>query len=229
MIMLKKIVIGFLLIMLVGNPFSTGKINSIEKEVHQSLENDEVLKVVASISIVADYTAQVGKGLLSVESIVSGNENPHIYEPTTSEIEMVANADLFVRMGLDGLEPWVQNVLDVNPGLNVLELVNPATMMEYDPIIDAPNPHVWMSPNISKVMVEKIYDEIATLDPSNNNTYTTNKNNYLVELDNLLERINSSRTQFEGMKVIVHHPAFIPSNCVRELLIRSSRLSSSTR
>ena len=70
-----------------------------------------------------------------------------------NEIEKVAQADLFVRLGLEGLEPWVQSVLDVNPGVNVLELVN-SSMIEFDDIINSNNPHVWMNPNNVKTMIE---------------------------------------------------------------------------
>ncbi|MHA1123884.1 MAG: metal ABC transporter solute-binding protein, Zn/Mn family, partial [Candidatus Heimdallarchaeota archaeon] len=46
------------------------------------------INIVASLSIVADFAAQIGEGLFSVPSIVTGSENPHIYEPTPSEIEL---------------------------------------------------------------------------------------------------------------------------------------------
>ncbi len=168
----------------------------------------EPLSVVASISIVADLASQIGEGLFTVNSIVSGSENPHLYEPTPSEIEAVANADLFVRLNLEDLEPWVDAVLLANPEVPVLNLVNPS-MERYDPLIDAVNPHVWMDPSIVKTMIDKIYDEIVVLDPINNATYTTNKDAYKIELDNLLDLINTTKTDFEGMKVVVHHPAFM--------------------
>ena len=172
-----------------------------------STPNSGTVNVVASLSIVADIAAQVGEGLFSVESIVSGNENPHVYEPSPLEIEKVAEADIFIRFGLEGLEPWVQSVLDANPGLNVLNLIN-ASMIEFDDVIGVNNPHVWMDPNNVKIMAEKIYQRISLLDPTNINTYKTNRDNYLIELDALLTRINQTRTIFEGMKVVVHHPSF---------------------
>ncbi|NHJ38452.1 MAG: zinc ABC transporter substrate-binding protein, partial [Asgard group archaeon] len=164
--------------------------------------------IVASISIVADFASQIGDGIFSVGSIVSGTENPHIYEPTPSEIESVANADLFIRLGLEDLEPWVDAVLFANPSVPVLTLVNPS-MMRYDPIIDADNPHVWMDPNIVKIMIDKIYDEIIVIDVSNFATYEANKNNYLIELDNLLDLINTTKIEFLGLKVVVHHPSLM--------------------
>ena len=93
------------------------------------------LNVVASISIVADFASQVGEGLFNVTSIVSGSENPHLYDPTPSEIQSVVNADLFIRLGLEDLEPWVDAIIDANPGISVLTLYN-SSYPKFDPIID---------------------------------------------------------------------------------------------
>lgn len=166
------------------------------------------LNVVASISIVADFASQIGNGLFSVPSIVSGSENPHIYEPTPSEIELVASADLFIKLGLEDLEPWIDAVLMANPFVPVLTLVN-SSMMRFDPLIDANNPHVWLDPNIAKIFVGSIYDEIISLDPSNSATYMSNRDDYFDELDNLLADISIAATEFSGLKVVVHHPAFM--------------------
>ncbi len=166
------------------------------------------LNVVASISIVADFASQIGNGLFSVPSIVSGSENPHIYEPTPSEIELVASADLFIKLGLEDLEPWIDAVLMANPFVPVLTLVN-SSMMRFDPLIDANNPHVWLDPNIAKIFVGSIYDEIISLDPSNSATYMSNRDDYFGELDNLLADISIAATEFSGLPVVVHHPAFM--------------------
>ncbi len=169
--------------------------------------NNGTINVVASISIVADFSNQIGEGIFTVESIVSGNENPHVYEPSPHEIEKVAQADLFVRLGLEGLEPWVQSVLDVNPGINVLELVN-SSMIEFDDVINSNNPHVWMDPNNVKIMIEEIYQSVSLLDPTNIATYESNRDSYLNELDLLLIRIDQAKGVFSGTKVVVHHPSF---------------------
>jgi len=195
-----------LLSLLLSNPLSNNASSFSNEETHLKT-NDGTLNVVASLSIVADFASQIGEGLFTVESIVSGNENPHVYEPSPSEIEKVAQADIFIRFGLEGLEPWVQSVLDANPGVNVLELIN-SSMIEFDDLIGSNNPHVWMDPNNVKIMVEKIFQRVSLLDPLNSGAYATNRDNYLNELDFLLSRIDQARTIFEGLKVVVHHPSF---------------------
>lgn len=174
-----------------------------------SVKAADPLKIVASISIVADIASEIGEGIFTVESIVKGNEDPHTYEQTPSDIQLVAEADLFIRFGsiVEGLEPWVQSVLDVT-GVNVLELVND-TMVRTDPLLGEDNPHVWMDPNNIKTMADYIFNEVALLDPANTATYNVNLNNYKAELDALLIRISDAKDNFNGTKVVIHHPSFM--------------------
>ncbi|MBK5112799.1 MAG: zinc ABC transporter substrate-binding protein [Candidatus Heimdallarchaeota archaeon] len=196
-----KILVTITLLILIGTQVMVN-------ETTTNVKANGTLNVVASLSIVADFASQIGLGLFVVPSIVSGTENPHIYEPTPSEIEQVASADLFIRFGLEDLEPWIDAVLLANPSVPVLNLVN-SSLMRIDPLIETENPHVWLDPNIAKIFVGNIYDEIVNLDPSNTATYSSNRDNYFDELDDLLADISIAATEFSGLKVVVHHPAFM--------------------
>ncbi|MFX0206880.1 MAG: metal ABC transporter substrate-binding protein, partial [Candidatus Hodarchaeota archaeon] len=120
------------------------------------------VKIVASISIAGDFVQKVVGDLATVSTIVSGLENPHTFEPTSGDIDTIATCDLFVKMGVPGLESWVDDITAAYPDITTVEACNLATMMEYDSIIGAKNPHVWMSPLIAKEMVERIYTEVIT-------------------------------------------------------------------
>ena len=171
-------------------------------------ETSGVISVVTTLSIIADWASQVGDTLFIPVSIVTGSEDPHTYSLTSSEIQMIGNADLFVRLGLPGIEPWVENVLDAFPSLNVLTLAS-EEIMEIDPVSGYLNAHVWMSPIIAKNFVSNITDSIITLDFANREQYETNRDNYLSDLDDLIFDIEDywfNRTN--GLKVVVQHPSF---------------------
>ena len=171
-------------------------------------ETSGVISVVTTLSIMADWASQVGDDLFSPASIVTGSEDPHTYTLTPSEIFMIRDADLFIRLGLPGIEPWVETILDTYPSLNVLTLAS-QEMMEIDPVSGLLNAHVWMSPIIAKNFVSNITDSIVPLDFANREQYETNRDNYLSELDGLIFDIEDyyfNRTN--GLKVVVHHPSF---------------------
>ncbi|MFX1511598.1 MAG: metal ABC transporter substrate-binding protein [Promethearchaeota archaeon] len=160
------------------------------------------------MSIVGDLTQQIVGDLYSVKTIVTGLENPHTYEPSSGEITKIATCDLFVLMGVPGLESWVDDVLDSYPTLTTVKACNLSSMMEYDPVIKVKNPHVWMNPLIAQEMIERIYNKIITVDPENTETYQSNKETYLLKLNGLYNRVLGNKTFFQGIKVVIHHPSF---------------------
>ncbi|MFX1515192.1 MAG: metal ABC transporter substrate-binding protein [Promethearchaeota archaeon] len=169
------------------------------------------LEVVVSLSMIGDWAQNVAGDLFTVTSIVSGLENPHTYDPSPLDIATVARADLFIRFGLSGLEPWVDSLLQSSPPKKILTLINTSIeeYMEFDPIIGKKNPHVWMSPINAKLMTYKIYQAFEQLLPEYNTTLHTNYLLYQEALDNLLKRIDQAKEALNGTKVVVHHPAFL--------------------
>ncbi len=178
-----------------------------------NLENpqDSDLKVVVSLSMIGDWAQNIAGDVFTVTNIVSGLENPHTYDPLPSDVATVASADLFIRFGLAGLEPWVDSVLQSSPPARILTLMNVSIeeYMEYDPVIGKKNPHVWMSPINAKDMTFKIYQTFAQLQLENNDTFYNNFLLYQEELDDLLSRIDQAKGIFNDIKVVVHHPAFV--------------------
>jgi len=171
-------------------------------------ETSGVISVVTTLSIIANWATQVGDTLFAPVSVVTGSEDPHTYSLTSSEIQMIGEADLFVRLGLPGIEPWVENVLNAFPSLNVLTLAS-QDMMEIDPVSGNLNAHVWMSPIIAKNFVSNITDSVISLDFTNREQYETNRDNYLDELDVLIFDVENYYFNItNGLKVVVHHPSF---------------------
>ncbi|MFX1283846.1 MAG: metal ABC transporter substrate-binding protein [Promethearchaeota archaeon] len=183
----------------------------VTKAANPDFQQDSNLKVVVSLSMIGDWAQNVAGDVFTVTNIVSGLENPHTYDPKASEVATVASADLFIRFGLSGLEPWVDSVLQSSSPTRILTLINVSIeeYMEYDPVIGKKNPHVWMSPINAKDMTFKIYQAFAQLLPENDATLYNNFLSYQKDLDDLLNRIDQAKESFNGTKVVVHHPAFI--------------------
>ena len=195
-----------MLLILVSFSIKMNKISSFDQIPNQPSGE---LKVVTSISIIADWAAEIGDQLFNPVSIVSGAEDPHTYRLTPSEIDMLGQSDLFIIFGLSGLEPWVQSVIDAYPSLNVLSLANDEMMM-VDPLTGDANPHIWMSPIQAKIFVQNITDEIISLDFEHRTQYESNRDSYLEELDELIVRIETDYyNNTKGLKVVVHHPSFL--------------------
>jgi len=92
----------------------------VTKAANPNILRDSDLKVVVSLSMIGDWAQNVAGDVFTVTNIVSGLENPHTYDPLPSEVATVASADLFIRFGLKGLEPWVDSVIQSSSPKRIL-------------------------------------------------------------------------------------------------------------
>ncbi len=160
------------------------------------------LTVVAANTIIQDSVESViGE---DVFVIVSGAEDPHSYEPTSSEVSELEDADIIFRLGLDNVEPWWEE--DWEDAL-VIELVK-SDMLKEDELVEALNPHIWMDPNYIKDFTDDIRDTMISQDPSNTADFISNAADYKKILDALLEDIADAKSKYNGLKVVVNHPSF---------------------
>jgi zinc transport system substrate-binding protein len=178
------------------------------------------LKIVATISIIEHIVKQVvGQ---DVPVIVPGSADPHSYEPTSGEILALEDADIIFRMGLEDLEPWWRTEWE---DAYVVKLIEPNMLIE-DPLLGFLNPHVWMDPNNVKNFTQKVNITLWVKEPSISNKWAISNNtlNYLTILDNLLTIIQYSKSIFNGMTVVVNHPAYF--YLFQESLLNLTRLAS---
>jgi zinc transport system substrate-binding protein len=186
---------------------------SVLSPVSGSDKQADQTNVVTSTALIEDFVKNVGKDLVNVSGIlIEGNEDPHTYEPVSSDLSALISADIFFLMGREGLEPWwnnwEQSILEDNPDLIVIEIMN-ASMVEKDELTGENNPHGWMSPFIAKEMVRNIYIELKeVISPSEIDQLNSNYASYQNVLDQLIIDIQGNRTILEGTKVVVNHPAF---------------------
>jgi zinc/manganese transport system substrate-binding protein len=127
------------------------------------------IPVIASFSILADMTRQVGGSLVSVEALVGPDGDVHVYEPRPRDLREVMSAQMLVRNGL-GLEGWMDRLTDAAgfKGRVVVaaEKVTPHTMKEAGGAI-ATDPHAWQDPRNAVLYVGAIADGLAAADPVN--------------------------------------------------------------
>src|SRR5215471_2758571 len=78
------------------------------------------IRVVATFPDLADMTRQIGKELVSVESLATGVEDPHGVPVRPSFVPRLNRADMLVVTGLDDEHSWLPALLEVasNPKIN---------------------------------------------------------------------------------------------------------------
>lgn len=138
----------------------------------------ETLTVYATTGYLADAVSNVAPDA-EVITMVGPGGDPHTYQPSTSDIETIQNADVVLWTGLhleaqmdDQLESLGDKQLAVGEELpEALLLSWPETDDEGNPLHD---PHIWNSPEAWSLVVGFIADKLGEVDPDNAEEYQDN-------------------------------------------------------
>jgi zinc transport system substrate-binding protein len=183
----------------------------------------EKVPVIASIFPVADMVKQVGGMYVDVTIVIPSGASPHTFEPRPSLLKKISKARVFFMIGA-GLELWAGNFARLsNNQLVTVKLSEGIPLIKlskhnhggFDPHhgakdigSDFANPHIWLDPNIAKLMVNKIISVLCKLDNKNMKYYEQSGLAYLDKLDTLHDLISSTVEKFKIKKYVCFHPAW---------------------
>lgn len=121
-----------------------------------------------------------------ITGMVKPGEDPHIYELKPHDTILVGQVGLILLNGLH-LEAQVGHVIDEKATGKVIRLAEDPNIQTLGSEDDegAPDPHCWFDPQIYKIYVEKARDAFVDLDPDNAETYKSNADAYIQELEEI--------------------------------------------
>lgn len=139
--------------------------------------------VVASTTQIADFARQIAGDRLTVRSILAPGADPHTYQPTPDDVQIVLGADLCLENGLhlEG-KNWMaalardagKQLVTVTRGLPPLELKSSGQSV--------PDPHAWFSLTNAAIYVNNIIQALERLDPAGASGYRSRGKLYLQQL-----------------------------------------------
>ncbi|MDN0075564.1 metal ABC transporter substrate-binding protein [Crenobacter sp. SG2303] len=174
------------------------------------------MPVVASFSVVADLTRQVGGDRVEVSSLVGPNQDAHVFQPTPSDVKKVAGAKVFVVNGL-GFEGWINRLSHSANFKGVMvegtKGVTPRKADEQEEGHDEHggiDPHAFQDPARVQIYVKNIAAGLAKADPAGASYYQTRAASYtkqLKELDAWAQQ-QFAKVPLAQRKVLTSHDAF---------------------
>lgn len=178
---------------------------------------DDRIGVIVSIPPQAEFMEKVGGEKVNVTVMIPAGANPHVYEPTPSQMKKVASAQIYARVG-SGVEfelAWMdkieaQNgdmlVVDCSKGIDLIRSTNAQHVKGEDALNRGNDPHIWMSPPSAGIMVQNIFEGLLQVDPSNGAYYEANRNAYIQEMEVLDRDIREGLSGVTGQVFMVYHP-----------------------
>ena len=168
--MVHSIIIGavFLFVTLISNPLYA----QIDKKV-----------IVASTTQIADFARQVAGDRLIVKSILAPGADPHTYQPTPDDVQLVLSADLCLENGLhlEG-KNWMATLSSDagKPIITTTEGIKPLAIDTDGEMVA--DPHAWFSPKNVAVYVNNIVKGFIELDPAGKEQYEARAQLFLQQL-----------------------------------------------
>jgi len=174
----------------------------------------EKIKVIASITPLADLSRQVGGDKVEVKLLLPPGASPHTYEPTPKALKDVSDARVFIKIGL-GLEFWAEKIIRSSGHKNLIIVVSSSDL----PLItyhekghshssSGADPHIWLDPVIAKCIVTKIEKAFAEADPQNTEYYMQNASIYREKLSRLDKEITDKVKTLRVKEYVTFHPAW---------------------
>lgn len=186
-------------------------------------EKQDKLKVIASFSILADMTRNVGGERVDVASLVGAGGDAHVYVPAPADARKVAAAGLVIVNGL-GFEGWLSRLIkSSNSKATVIVATKGVAPRKQTGAAhghghghghkhghEDADPHAWQSVANAKIYAANIRDALIAADPAGAEVYRANAAAYLARLDALDAEIRDAVAKLpaERRKVISTHDAF---------------------
>ena len=182
--------------------------------------NAAKIRVVATLTDLADLTRNVGGEFVEVRSLATGIEDTHGVPMKPSFVPLLNRADLVVLVGFDcehaflpalleasknpRLQPGKPGYVDCSRGVSPLEVPKSTDHSEGD-VHPYGNPHYMLDPVLAKTAVRNICDALVAIAPEHAADFTKNRDNYLVQLDAKIAGWQAELAPFKGTKFVSYH------------------------
>jgi len=170
--------------------------------------------VVATTGMVADVAAHVAGERAEVVGLMGSGVDPHLYNPTRSDVKRLMQADVIFYNGLllEGkmTDSLIRAATAGKRVHAVTELLDEGFLLEPEEFAGLYDPHVWMDPAAWTQTVAVVHEKLVAFDPEGAAAYREQAAAYAEELralDAYAERVLA--TVPEGERVLVTaHDAF---------------------
>lgn len=160
------------------------------------------LDVVVSIAPQAYLVGGIAGDAARVTVVVPPGADPHSFEPTPATMEAVADADVYLAIGLPFEDQWLPRLGGSAPGLAVVRIDSG--------IVRTPDgdPHVWMSPSLMRVLAVNTCTALTEAAPVDSARFARGLEAITAEIDSVDSEVAGMLEGMRGAAFTALHPAY---------------------
>ena len=193
-------------------------------------------KIVTTFLPVHLFTKAVVGDTGQVDILISPGTEVHDYQATPEDAKLLAQADVLIENGL-GMEAFLSDLvanagnaelqqIDASEGIETMDGEHGHDEHKHDEHghdehkhdehghdehghhHPEGNPHVWLDPVLAQQQVANIRDRLIEIDPDNADSYRSNAQAYIEQLQQLDNEFKEKLTPVQGCNFITFHDAF---------------------
>ncbi|MGO9315740.1 MAG: metal ABC transporter substrate-binding protein [Syntrophobacteraceae bacterium] len=178
------------------------------------------IKVVTTLTDLADFAREVGGDLVEVHSLATGVEDTHGVPMKPSFVPIMNRADLLILVGFDCEHAFLPALLEAskNPHIQlgksgyvdcskgiVPKDVPKSTDHYQGDVHPYGNPHYMLDPVLAKTAVGNIYNALVEFAPEHQAEFTRNRDAYLTKLNAKISEWKNEVIPLKGLKFVSYH------------------------
>lgn len=173
-------------------------------------DGEEKIKILTTIAQIGEPLAVIGGDRIEVESLMGPSVDPHLYNPTQSDISKVDEAEMIFYNGLNlevNMVPVFDSIGESKPVLAIGETIPEEEILDDEE--RAIDPHIWFNIDLWKMALDAAVEEMKEYAPEDADYFEENKNEYFQQLDELKEEADKLQAIPQEKRILVTaHDAF---------------------
>jgi ABC-type Zn uptake system ZnuABC Zn-binding protein ZnuA len=176
------------------------------------------LDVATTVAPISSIARNIGGDRIRLHGLIPDATNSHTFEPSPSDAQTLAKADLIIVNGLHLEQPTLDMAAASKSATAVIRQLGDGTITEKDWLFDFsfpesagdPNPHLWMDVQYAIRYADLIRGWFDQADPGNQAAYDANFATYKTRLDQLdgLIRQGVASVPETDRKLLTYHDSW---------------------
>ena len=178
------------------------------------------IKVVTTLTDLADFAREVGGDLVEVHSLATGVEDTHGVPMKPSFVPIMNRADLLILVGFDCEHAFLPALLEasknpriqigrpgyVDASIGIVPKDVPKSTDHYQGDVHPyGNPHYMLDPVLAKTAIGNIYNALVEFAPQDKAEFTRNRDVYLARLNTKIAEWKKEVMPLKGVKFVSYH------------------------
>lgn len=196
------------------------------------------MQVMVSIVPQKYFVERIAGDLVDTTVMVKPGSSPATYEPQPSQMASLSRSSLYFAIGVPFEQAWLPRFHSANENMKIVDLSHSVERMamkghhhhhedkEMHEHMEEmhekmhghdhmgmenhfmPDPHIWLSPALVRVMIMDIRDALIAADPKNEKIYESNYLAFVKDINELDTSLADTFNKSDGKSFMVYHPSW---------------------